>query len=160
MVEERRGEVGQESKNPYYEGKKYEEPTFCPSCGLVYHQGRWLNESVPKGKGANESLCPACRRERDRNPEGLVYLSGDYFNGHRKEIIQLAKNTEERAQENRPLQRIMWSEKDSGYLKIATTNEHLARRMGKAIARAHSGELEINSGDNERLVRVYWEREE
>ena len=160
MAEERRGEVGHESKNPYYEGKKYKEPTYCPSCGLVYHEGRWLEESVPEGKEAKESLCPACRRKRDRNPEGLVYLSGDYFEGHKKEILQLAKNTEERARENRPLQQIMWSESDSGYLKLATTNEHLARRIGKAIASAHNGELDINSGHNERLVRVYWKRED
>lgn len=160
MAEERRGEVGHESKNPYYEGKKYKEPTFCPSCGLVYHEGRWVEESVSKDKGANESLCPACRRERDRNPEGLIYLSGDYFEGHKKEILQLAKNTEDRAKENRPLQRIMWSEEDGDRLKLATTNEHLARRIGKAIASAHDGELEINSAQNERLVRVYWKRED
>lgn len=160
MAEERRGEVGHESKNPYYEGKKYREPTYCPSCGLVYHEGRWLDESVPEKQEANESLCPACRRKRDRNPEGLVYLSGNYFEGHKKEILQLAKNAEERAKEDRPLQRIMWSEKESDCLKLATTNEHLARRIGKAIARAHSGDLDINSGDNERLVRVYWKREE
>lgn len=160
MAEERRGQVGHESKNPYYEGKKYREPTYCPSCGLVYHEGRWLEESIPEGKEANESLCPACRRERDRNPEGLVYLSGDYFQEHKEEILQLAKNTEERARSNRPLQRIMWSEKDSEHLKLATTNEHLARRIGKAIASAHNGNLDINSGHNERLVRVYWKREE
>ena len=160
MPEERRGDVGHESKNPYYEGKKYKEPTFCPNCGLVYHEGRWMDKSPPGEEGANKALCPACRRKRDRNPEGIVYLSGDYFENHKNEILHLAKNTEKRAKENRPLQRIMWSEKDSDTLKLTTTNEHLARRIGKAIANAHDGDLDINSGDNERLVRVYWTRED
>ncbi len=160
MGEERRGDVGHESKNPYYEGKKYKEPTFCPNCGLVFSEGRWVDEQVPQSKNARESLCPACRRKRDKNPEGLVYLSGDYFDQHKEEILHLAKNKEEQARETRPLQRLMWAEDQSDGLELATTNEHLARRIGKAVARAHDGELDIKSGDNERLVRVYWKREE
>lgn len=160
MGEERRGKVGHESKNPYYEGKKYKEPTFCSSCGLVYEQGRWVDKSRSNKSNAHEALCPACRRKRDRNPEGLVYLSGNYFDDHREEIIHLAKNSEERAKEERPLQQIMWVDEDSENLELATTNEHLARRIGKAVARAHDGDLDIKSGDQERLVRVYWSRED
>lgn len=160
MGEERRGDVGHESKNPYYEGKKYKEPTFCPSCGLVYHEGRWVDKSKPEDKNAKEALCPACRRRRDKNPEGLVYLSGGYFDEHKEEILHIAKNSAERAKETRPLQQIMWAEEDSETLELATTNEHLARRIGKAIARAHDGELEIKSGESERRVRVYWVRED
>lgn len=160
MGEQRRGDVGHESKNPYYEGKKYKEPTFCSNCGLVYHQGRWVDEPISSKNDAHEAMCPACRRKRDRNPEGLVYLSGDYFEDHREEILNIAKNNEERAREERPLQQIMWTEEESDTLEVATTNEHLARRIGKAIARAHDGTIEIKSGDNGRRVRVYWSREE
>lgn len=160
MGEERRGDVGHESKNPYYEGKKYKEPTFCSNCGLVYRQGRWVDQSMSDKKDAHAALCPACRRKRDRNPEGLVYLSGGYFDEHREEILHIAENSEERAKEERPLQQIMWVEEDSENLELATTNEHLARRIGKAVARAHDGSLDIKSGEKGRLVRVYWSREE
>ena len=162
MAEEKRGEVGHESKNPYYEGKKYQEPTICSSCRLVYSEGRWTSETASKKlmNQANKALCPACKRKKDRNPEGVVYLSGDYFHQHRKEILQLAKNAEQRAQENRPLQQIMSYTEEENTVEITTTNEHLARRIGKAIASAHAGELDIKSGQNQRLVRIYWSREE
>ncbi len=159
MEEARRGDVGHESKNPYYEGKKYKEPTFCTNCGLVYKEGRWVNDDIPEDN-LNEALCPACRRKRDKNPEGLIYLSGDYLREHKEEIIAIARNNEAQARSNRPLQQIMWANCESNTLEIATTNEHLARRIGKAIKRAHDGELEIKSANNERLVRVYWAREE
>ncbi len=159
MEEARRGDVGHESKNPYYEGKKYKEPTICTNCRLVYQDGRWVNKEIPDDD-INEALCPACRRKRDKNPEGLVYLSGGYFKNHKDEIVHIAKNNEERARSKRPLQQIMWAEYKSDTLEIATTNEHLARRIGKAIQRAHDGELKIKSGQKERLVRVYWVRED
>lgn len=159
MDEARRGDVGHESKNPYYEGRKYKEPTLCTKCGLVYKEGRWVRDEIPNDK-AHEAVCPACRRKRDKNPEGLVYLSGKYFKKHKDEIIGIAKNNEEQAKRHRPLQQIMWANYESDTLEIATTNEHLARRIGKAIQRAHDGELEIKSGQNERLVRVYWARED
>ena len=160
MGEERRGDVGHESKNPYYEGKKYKEPTYCPNCDLVYREGRWIDDSISSKEDPHEALCPACRRKRDRNPEGLVYLSGNYFEEHKKEILQLVKNDEEKAKQTRPLQQLMWVDEESNSMELATTNEHLARRIGKSIARAHDGDLDIKSGQNERLVRVYWKRED
>ena len=160
MVEEQRGNVGHESKNPYSVDKKFSEPTYCPNCELVYHEGRWVDDSLPKDDNANEELCPACRRERDRVPEGLIYLQGSYLEDHKDEILNIAKNNEEKARTTRPLQRIMWVDEDGDSVEIATTSEHLARRIGKAINSAHKGELDIKSAKEDRLVRLYWERAE
>jgi hypothetical protein len=33
--------IGWESKNPYFEGQKYLEPTDCTRFGLIYRTGRW-----------------------------------------------------------------------------------------------------------------------
>ncbi|MFP4588728.1 MAG: BCAM0308 family protein [Candidatus Bipolaricaulota bacterium] len=159
MVEEQRGNVGHESKNPYNEGRKYPQPTYCSRCGLIYSAGRWVHGELEDKQDANQELCPACRREKDKVPEGLVYLSGNYLEKHSEEILNIAKNREETAQSTRPLQRIMWVDRDDGSVEIATTSEHLARRIGKAVNRAHKGQLDIKSAPNDRLVRVYWQRD-
>lgn len=158
MVEERRGNVGHESKNPYNERCKYPEPTVCPKCGLLYSSGRWTKvEALPKG--ASRELCPACRRSKDRYPGGMVYLEGDYLQSKENEILNIVKNQEEEAKSKRPLQRIMWINKNNGQVEIAVTNEHLARRIGKAVNDAQGGQLSIKQSEGDKFVRVYWERE-
>jgi NMD protein affecting ribosome stability and mRNA decay len=158
MKGERRGDVGHESKSPYWERRKYPEPTVCTRCGLVYQDGRWAEGMAIKG--ANKELCPACRRITDRYPGGVVYLSGSYLKDKEKEeeILNIARNQEEQARRQRPLQRIMWINKNKDGIEIATTNEHLARRIGKSINAAHAGALEIKQLEGERFVRVYWQR--
>jgi len=155
---EKRGSVGRENVNPYYEEQKYPEPTVCPRCGLIYQDGRWqLPETTPDAR-PHESLCPACRREMDRNPAGLVYLTGGYFADHREEILNLARNQEQAARSTRPLQRIMWIEDRDDGVEIATTSSHLATRIAKAVESACKGSLTIKQAPQEPLVRCYWER--
>jgi len=159
-MQERRSDIGQERKSPYSERRKFPEPTVCPRCGLVYREGRWHRPEGELPRGANEELCPACRREVDRQPGGMVYLSGRYLGEKEEEIMNIVRNQEEQAKENRPLQRIMWVEKGDEGLEIATTNQNLARRIGRAVSSAHAGNLTIKQTTGERFVRVYWEREE
>ncbi len=155
---ERRGGVGQESINPYFEGAKYPEPTVCPRCGLMYQTGRWQVVEKPSGKPAHRHHCPACRRAIDRYPAGWVYLSGDYMTAHREEILSIARNQESAAAASRPLQRILWIEQQAERVEIATTNRHLAERIGKAIEGACKGTLQVKRAPNAPLARVYWER--
>ncbi len=158
MPGERRGHVGWESVNPYYEGKKHPEPTVCERCGLLYRDGHWQwADEVPAD--AFRSVCPACRREIDRYPGGYVYLRGEYWTDHRDEIMNLVHNQEEEARRSRPLNRILWIEPRDEELEIATTTAHLARRLGKAIQSAHKGELTIHQAEGEPLVRLVWRRD-
>jgi len=157
---ERRGTVGRESKNPYFEGQKYPEPTVCPRCGLVYHAGRWQKVDEAPSHPVQESHCPACRREIDRYPAGLVVLRGAYLKKHHQEILNIARNQAASAAAARPLQRIMWVKEGQGEVEIATTNGHLALRIGKAIKSASKGDLTIKRAAEDQLVRVYWERED
>ncbi|MGH8679337.1 MAG: hypothetical protein ACREUQ_13435, partial [Burkholderiales bacterium] len=46
--------------DPYRPRTKLPEPSVCPQCALVYHDGRWLETARPQQ--AAEHLCPACRR--------------------------------------------------------------------------------------------------
>lgn len=157
---EKRGPVGRRSTNPYFEDHKYPEPTECPRCGLIYHNGRWQVGEVDKAASVHRNPCPACRREIDRYPGGLIYLRGSYLKAHREEILNIARNQADAAARSRPLQRIMWVEDENGNVEIATTDRHLAVRIGKAVLGACNGQLEVKRADEDQLARVYWERDE
>ncbi len=158
---EKRGRIGGKSPNPYHEDKKYPEPTECPRCHLNYRNGRWQHkDDADESHEAHSSHCPACRREIDRLPAGLLYLSGPYLDRHREEILNIVNNQAQSAAAHRPLQRVMWIEQGSDNTEIATTTNHLALRIGKAIEDACKGDLIIKHAHDAQLVRVYWERSE
>jgi len=158
---EKRGRIGGKSPNPYHEDKKYSEPTECPRCHLIYRNGRWQHAAeTDASHEAHSSHCPACRREIDRLPAGLLYLSGHYLDQHREEILSIARNQSQSAAQQRPLQRIMWIEQGADSTEIGTTDSHLALRIGKAIEAACKGNLTTKHAHDTQLIRVYWERSE
>lgn len=158
---EKRGRIGGKSTNPYHEDRKFPEPTICPQCRLVYRNGRWQDGEIgPEESPPHSSHCPACRREIDRLPAGLLFLHGAYLTKHREEILSIAKNQASAAASHRPLQRIMWIEQDNGTVEIATSNSHLATRIAKAIESACKGELTTKHGEATQLVRLYWTRDD
>ncbi len=147
--------------DPYYEGRKYREPTVCPKCGAVFRNGRWTWEKeVPKD--ADKNMCPACRRIKDKYPAGVVVLEGNFIKdpSKKRDIMNLVKNTEEKAKSLHPLERIMEiKENEDGSIEILTTDPHLARRIGEAVAKAYKGEFEIKYLEEERFVRAHWRRD-
>lgn len=155
----RREMLAEDPGSPYYELRKYPEPTVCSGCGLVYHKGHWTN-SLTAPANANKELCPACKRTQDRNPGGLVYLDGSYLIARQEELLQIARNQERQAREQRPLQRIMWTKPNGSGVEIATTNVHLARRIGEALHHAHKGQLDVKYSEGTRFARVYWRRDD
>lgn len=137
---------------------KLPDPTVCPSCGATYRQGRWTWNPAPEQ--AHRTPCPACRRVRDGYPAGVVLVEGGFAARHRDEIQALVRNVEDREKHERPLKRIMSrAERDGGVLEIATTDAHLARRIGDALWRAYQGELDYQYTDAENLLRVHWKRD-
>ena len=156
---EKRGAIGRAKRDPYSEEAKYPEPTVCPRCGLVYRAGRWQAAREAPPDRAKESHCPACRRAIDRYPAGLVNLEGSYFEEKRDEILNIVRNQEAAVCATRPLQRILWIEEKKGAVEIATTNSHLALRIGKAVHSACKGDLVVKRAGEDPLVRVFWTRE-
>ena len=137
---------------------KLPEPTVCPDCGAVYHKGRW--QWLARPEKPHQQPCPACQRIRDRFPAGYVTLSGGFLAQHREEILHLVRNHGEKAQRERPLDRIIGIEDHNGGVVVTTTGIHLARAIGDALEHAYQGTLEFQYNDAENLLRVDWTREE
>ncbi len=151
----RRDRLIQEKVHDAYKSRwKLPEPTVCPRCGAVFHDGRW--HWAPRPAEAHEETCPACHRVHDEFPAGLVTLSGDFFKAHREEILHLVRNEGERAEAEHPLKRIINIEDHDDGVLVTTTEIHLARGIGEALHHAYHGELEFHYNEEENLLRVDW----
>lgn len=140
----------------YRERHRPQEPSVCPTCGVVYEHGTYRWKARPVGAHAHE--CPACRRIADRYPAGYVTLEGEFFRAHHQEIMGLVHNEAERASAEHPLERIMSIEEHDGRALITTTDVHLPRRIGDALHRAYRGESETKYARDDYQVRVSWRR--
>jgi hypothetical protein len=134
----------------------------CEGCHAVYQNKRWyLNEdNLKAGTKTVSVVCPACLKIRDNFPGGIVTLQGGYVLPHKRDLLRLVKNEEERARGYNPLERIMSiRENGRGSIVISTTNEKLAQRLGRAIKKAFQGHVIYRWSHENKLVRVDWQRE-
>ncbi len=153
----RRDQLRQERVHDTYKLKeKLAEPSVCPDCGAVSRAGRWQWGERPAG--AQEVVCAACHRVRDRYPAGFVDVGGGFFASHREELVNLLRRHEEREKADHALARIMAVEDTADGVLITTTDIHLARDLGEALHHAYQGELEFHYNDAENLLRVHWRR--
>jgi NMD protein affecting ribosome stability and mRNA decay len=143
--------------DPYQRQQKLHDGTFCPQCGAVYHDGRW--QWVAKPQAAHQALCAACRRVNDKFPAGIVSLRGAFARDHKDEMIRLARHQEEAEKAEHPLNRIMTIADEPQGVAIYTTDIHLPRRIGEAVARAFHGALDIDFEKDGYFIRVTWMRE-
>lgn len=133
---------------------KLPEPSVCPSCGAVFHEGRWQWLKAPEG--AHKETCSACHREHDHFPAGFLTMQGLFFNTHRDEVMNLVHNEEKRERAEHPLKRIMAVENQGYSTLVTTTDIHLARSIGVALHRAYKGELKYHYNPDQNLLRVNW----
>lgn len=153
----------QDFDDPYRPDRHLPAETVCSRCGAVYVNQHWTFDEERKrmllGAGqAHEVICPGCKKIADRNPQGVVTLHGDYWPGHRDEILNLIRNEEARGMNANPLERVMEIREENGRLIIETTNEKLAQRIGRQMAHAHNGKVQYKWSEDNQLVRVEWER--
>jgi NMD protein affecting ribosome stability and mRNA decay len=148
--------IQEHDHNTYKSKRKLPEPTVCPQCGAVFHEGRWT--WAPRPEGAHETLCPACERARDRYPAGYVNVGGEFFREHREELLSLVRNIESREKAEHPLKRILGTENRDGAVLITTTDIHLARTIGDALHHAYEGKLDYQYAEESKILHVSWER--
>jgi NMD protein affecting ribosome stability and mRNA decay len=137
---------------------KLPEPTRCPDCNAVYRKGRWTWADTPGGE-VHERPCQACQRIADGYPAGELHLGGEFLAQHKDEILNLARNTERLEKQEHPLNRIMDIRESSGGTIITTTDIHLPRRIGQAIADAWGGDLEMHYDEEGYFIRLKWRRD-
>ena len=135
---------------------KLPEPTVCPTCGAVFHAGRW--QWIAAAEKAHRHICPACHRIQDQYPAGYVLIKGPYFATHRDELLHLVQHQETREKAEHPMQRIMGIENLEDGVLVTTTDIHLARGLGEALHHAYQGILELHFHPEESLLRVSWTR--
>ncbi len=153
----RREQLLQEFVHDSYKSKhKLPEPTRCPKCNALFRKGRWSWDAPPAG--CHEELCPACQRVRDRFPAGYVVLGGEFFAGHRDEVLQLVKNCERKETAEHPLERIMAIDAADGSVEVTTTGIHLAREIAERLHHAYKGELGFHYNKEDNLLRATWTR--
>lgn len=153
----RRDRLIQEQVHDTYKARgKLNEPSVCPQCQAVFHDGRWQWLDVPAG--AENATCPACHRINDDFPAGFVTVSGAFFDSHKEEVLNAIHNEGIKAKADHPLERVMRVEDTDEGVLVTTTGIHVARRIGESLHHAYHGELEFHYNADEMMLRVHWSR--
>lgn len=160
---EEKGQRTTRNTDSYIPKEGMKEVAKCTECKALYWNKRWYpdeNESMQLRLDMvkNEVLCPACQRIRDKNPAGVVTMTGEYLDKHESDILNAISNIEETARMKNPLSRIMETKQEEGTITILTTDSKLAQKIGRSIYKSHSGKLEYQWSREDSFVRVNWSR--
>jgi uncharacterized protein YpmS len=91
---------------------------------------------------------------------GFVFISGNFINQHKDDILHTVKSEEKRAIDKNPLERIMEIEKkEENQYRIKTTTDTLAQRIGKILYNSYKGDIEYKFSEDQKVIRVFWSRQ-
>ncbi len=155
------GKVGRVD-DPYMPAEG-QEASVCTTCKAVYQSKRWffddkLFSRLAGTDKAREVICPTCRKIKDHFSEGVLTLSGEFFQEHKDEILTLLKNEAARVSRRSVDDRIIKMAEEGSRLVVETTTEKLAQHLGRAVYKAYKGDLDFRWSEMNKFVRVYWKR--
>lgn len=140
-------------------GKK--EYVVCPECDSAYFDKSWhhlLHEEKPshlqKDKKVSYKLCPACDMKKKKEYEGEVTVIIRDMKA-KQDVLNSIKNSDELARQRDTLDRVLWLEDKGSTIKVFTSENQLAVKIGKKLSSAHpGGKLEIKHSKDEDVSRV------
>jgi len=147
-----------------YQPAEGQEASLCTGCGALYQSKRWFfDEKLAAGLAGTakvrEVLCPTCRKVKDKYPEGILTLSGEFLKDHKDEIVTLLENEAARVGKRSVDDRIIQLTREGkDKMVVETTTEKLAQHLGRAVYKAYKGDLDFRWSSMNKFVRVYWSR--
>jgi NMD protein affecting ribosome stability and mRNA decay len=135
------------------------ELTLCDGCGAVFSHKTWRRSaartSLALEKGDRWSRCPACVRQV-KEPAGTVVLTGDLVESIEQELRRRIQNVCERARFTQPERRLLAVERTPAGLKVTTTSQELAHRIGREIEKAFGGSTSYSWSDSDGHLFALW----
>jgi NMD protein affecting ribosome stability and mRNA decay len=141
------------------DGKGIEE---CPTCKNVYYQKRWVHsidvvkEKDPEAVVAKEMICPACVMITEHLFEGEVTIE-EIPENLKTDISGIINNFGTYSLEHDPQARIIDIEDSDTIMRVTTTENQMAERLGKKINSAlKNSEISItHSKEPYEVTRVH-----
>ena len=114
---------------------------------------------MPKGpQGREKGVFYEQARNRLPALKGIVNISGDFVAEHFEELVNLVKAEERRATEKNPHEHLIKVEKVDGGIKIETTSDALALRIGRLLNKSYKGRTDFKFRYSDKYVIVDWVR--
>ena len=137
--------------DPYRDEGKRHGHLACTQCHVVYEAGRW--QWLPVPQDAVPTLCPACRRVRDRYAAHVLHVE-NVPRDRQRELLAVLHDVAEVEREEHPLERLMLVRHDGNTIEAATTGNHIARRLLANLLRRYRTNLQVHHGRE--TTRVRW----
>lgn len=136
---------------------------ICPRCHAISEIKRWYVDEdryreLRSRPDAQLVVCPGCLRIERQQYDGEVVLSSPLLADNKEQAMHLICKTEDKARRDNPFSRLASVEDNGEEIRVLTTTQWLAERIGKEFRKAFSGELEIQRLPGEKFSRVRWHR--
>lgn len=118
----------------------------CPACHAVFDGRKWNSPSHVSRENrdrAEQALCTACKRIRDKVTLGTVYLDGEIIASRTEEILRMIRREEEIEHNRNYCSRILDIRTNGKKMTIRTVNSLLAIHIARQFKKAFKGRMEI-----------------